>query len=66
MGNRQDGRHAVITSLYWVVLIGIGVAGLTHWLTGSPSNYATKPLFWMYMAVCAVGLLNALGLFRRR
>ena len=66
MGTRQNGRHKLLNGLYWLVLAIIAGAALFHWLIGSPSNQIIQPLYWIFMVVCAVGLINALGLFGRR
>jgi hypothetical protein len=66
MGTRQDGRHKLLNGLYWLVLVTIAGVALSHWLIGFPSNRVTLPLYWIFMAVCAGGLINALGIFGRR
>jgi hypothetical protein len=66
MGTDQESRHKLLNGLYWLILAIIAGAALSHWLIGVPSNRVTTPLFWIFMAVCAVGLINALGLFGRR
>jgi hypothetical protein len=63
MGRRQEGREKLLNGLSWFVVIIIAGAALSHWLTGFPSNQVVKPLGWIFIAVCVLGLINALGFF---
>lgn len=63
MGSRQDRRNKLLNGLYWFVVIIIAGAALSHSLTGFPSNQVVHPLYWTFMGVCLLGLINALGFF---
>jgi FtsH-binding integral membrane protein len=66
MGPEQDWRDRIFNRLYWLVLAGLAIAAASNWLTGFPSNHITHFVYWAFMGVCVLGLVNVMGIFGRR
>jgi hypothetical protein len=65
MESSDDERDKRILRLGWVSAVITGVAGVSHWLLGFPSNHAMLIFYWAFTAVCVIGLINALGFLDR-
>jgi hypothetical protein len=63
---RLKRREKLLNRLSWVVLIAVGIGALSHWLFGFPADSSVWKLFWVYMAILAVGAINAIGFIRLR
>lgn len=65
MGTRLEGRDKLLTVLSWAAVIVIVLAVVFNRLFGFPAFHSFRTLIWIYICVCAIGLVNALGFLRR-
>lgn len=63
---RLSWRSKAIAVIYWVLLMALLIFAAFQ----SPSSFSSSPmanaLYWIFLAACAIGVINALGVLGHR